>query len=211
LNLDITRFGQAAPAGVRRFTISNVSLGGQNQTLQPVREFFAPAEFLEMSDNEKLSRPSFEAMTAGVNMATNEFAFTTEPTDWLEVEAIEYETWIVDDADKPPRASRPETPNQRYVLTKELLGKQARFGAAGNSELRRTGRAKYRTGRVAAEITKEGWSIVERAELKVQAVPGMEGAKATNYAEAAQALRKLQRTDPARAAGLKILRLSELS
>ena len=31
-----------------------------------------------------------------------------------------------------------------YRLSAELLGKQARYGAAGNSEVRRTGKAKYR-------------------------------------------------------------------
>ncbi|MCM3874150.1 MAG: hypothetical protein ND895_25970, partial [Pyrinomonadaceae bacterium] len=66
LNLEITRFGQAAPAGARQFRISSVSLGGENQTTETVKEFFAPAEYFEMSDDEKLSRPSFEAMTAGV-------------------------------------------------------------------------------------------------------------------------------------------------
>jgi hypothetical protein len=65
LDLDISRFGQAAPAGARRFTISSISLGGQNQTVRPLRDFFAPAQFFDMSDDEKLSRPSFEPMPAG--------------------------------------------------------------------------------------------------------------------------------------------------
>ena len=75
LDLDISRFGQAAPAGARRFTISSVSLGGQSQTTEPVKEFFAPAQFFEMSDDEKLSRPSFEPMAAGVSIGSEEFAF----------------------------------------------------------------------------------------------------------------------------------------
>ena len=66
LDLDISRFGQAAPAGARRFTISSVSLGGQSPRTESVKEFFAPAQFFEMSDDEKLSRPSFEAMAAGM-------------------------------------------------------------------------------------------------------------------------------------------------
>ena len=78
LNLDISRFGQAAPAGARRFTISSVSLGGQNQTTRPVKDFFAPAQFFEMSDDEKLSRPSFEPMAAGVSIGSDEFAFSAE-------------------------------------------------------------------------------------------------------------------------------------
>ena len=80
LNMDISRFGQAAPAGARRFTISSVSLGGQSPTTQSVPDFFAPAQFFEMSDDEKLSRPSFEPMPAGVSIGSDEFVFTTIPT-----------------------------------------------------------------------------------------------------------------------------------
>src|SRR6185295_18208388 len=65
LNLDISTFGQAAPAGARRFTIG-VSLGAQNQTPQTIKDFFAPAQFFKMTDDEKLSRPSFELMDSGV-------------------------------------------------------------------------------------------------------------------------------------------------
>ena len=109
LDLDISRFGQAAPAGARRFTISSVSLGGQGQTTQPVKEFFAPAQFFEMSDDEKLSRPSFEPMAAGVSMGSEEFAFTADANDWLEVEAIEFETIIMNKEKKriaPQRSER---------------------------------------------------------------------------------------------------------
>ena len=206
LNMDISRFGQAAPAGARRFTITSVRLGGQNQTTRSVKEFFAPAQFFEMSDDEKLSRPSFEPMAAGVGIGSDEIAFTADANDWLEVQAIEFETIIVD---KQRRESRHSDPKNLYKLTPVLLGKQARFGAAGNSDLRRTGKAKYRTTMDKHRIEKEGWSIVATDDLTVQAVTGIE-AGPTIYSEAAQALRKLKQENPAKAAGLTILRLSEL-
>lgn len=205
LNLDISRFGQAAPAGARHFTISSVSLGGQNQTIQSVTEFFAPAQFLEMSDDEKLSRPSFEPMAAGVSIGSDKFDFNAD--DCLEVGAIEFETWIVDKEKTEPRGGRPE---DLYPLRPELLVKQARFGAAGNSDIRRTGKAKYRTTMGKHRIEKEGWSIVATDDLTVQPTPGNETGKPTIFSEAVQALHKLRRENPAKAAGLKILRLSEV-
>ena len=48
-------------------------------------------------------------------------------------------------------------------------------------------------------------------ELTVEPLPGIEGDKPVIYSEAAEALRKLKQHDPAKAAGLKIVRLSELS
>jgi len=45
----------------------------------------------------------------------------------------------------------------------------------------------------------------------MEPLPGIEGGKPVIYSDAAEALRKLKQRDPARAAGLKIMRLSELS
>src|SRR6185295_2996602 len=95
LNLDISTFGQAAPAGARSFSIG-VSLGGQSQTPQTIPDFFAPAQFFKMTDDEKLSRPSFEMMAAGVGFGSNDVGFTAVVSDRLEVKAIEFETWIVE-------------------------------------------------------------------------------------------------------------------
>ena len=96
LNMEISRFGQAAPAGERRFAITGVSVGDDEQVGRMVRDFFAPAQFLELTDDEKLSRPSFEPMDAGVTFLSEAIVFTTDTRDWLEAEAIEFETWILD-------------------------------------------------------------------------------------------------------------------
>jgi hypothetical protein len=208
LNLDISRFGQSTPAGDRHFSITNVFLGDLMQNPQPVKEFFAPAQFFEMSDDEKLSRPSFEPMTAGVGFTSGGFAFTTDTNDWLEVGAIQFETVIVD---KQNNQTQHSGPKNLYTLSTNLLDKQARFGAAGSSDIRRSGKAKYRTTKDKYKIAKEGWSIVSNDNMTVQPVSGIEEGKTASYSEAAQALRKLKQQNPAQAAGLNILRLSELS
>ena len=163
-----------------------------------------------MTDDEKLSRPSFEQMAAGVSLASSDFTFTTVTSDWLEAAAIEFETLILDEHMKP-RPRSPGAPETFYKLSHERLGEQSRFGAAGLSELRRTGKNKYRTSRVAHTFSKEGWSIVATDDLTVQPVAGIAAGQPTNYSQAAEALRQLKQVDPAKAASLKILRLSELS
>ncbi len=208
LDIDISRFGQAAPAGARRFTISGVSLSGQGQTTEPVKEFFAPAQFFEMSDDEKLSRPSFEPMAAGMSIGSEEFAFTSDDNDWLEVEAIKFETLIMNKEKKETRRSDPE---HLYRLSAELFGKQARFGAAGAAAIRHSGKAKYRSVVGKHRIAKEGWSIVATDSLTVEPVPGITEEKPVIYSEALQALRELKLQNPAKAAGLKIMRLSEIA
>src|SRR6185369_6589162 len=57
LNVDISRFGQTPPAGATRFSISNINLAGSDEHFNTVRDFFARAQFFEMTDDEKLSAP----------------------------------------------------------------------------------------------------------------------------------------------------------
>src|SRR5213078_464312 len=133
LNMDISRFGQAAPAGARRFTITGANLGGQDQTSLPVRDFFAPAQFIELTDDQKLSRPSFETMDAGISFGSDALSFTSDTTDWLEVKTIEFETWILDSETGEARRSEAEKPQPQqpplfYQLSRTLLLQQARFG-----------------------------------------------------------------------------------
>jgi hypothetical protein len=206
LNLDISRFGEGAPAGAHRFTITSATIGGDGRTTQPVKDFFAPAQFLNMSDDEKLSRPSFEPMTAGVSFGSDEFAIADDSGDWLEVPSIDFETIVMD---KQANTSRPSSMDGPYQLSVVNLGTQARFGAAGASDLRHTGRAKYRTTAGKYQIAREGWSIVATADLAVQPLPGAEARTPVSYSEAAQALQTLEQTQQARGS-LQILRLSEV-
>jgi hypothetical protein len=165
-----------------------------------------------MTDDQKLSRPSFESMPAGVAFTSNDVSFTDVSTDWLEVPAIQFETLFVGVQQNLPPPGQPHDPKNLYTLSPLLLDKQARFGAAASSDIRRSGRAKFRTATIAKhKIAKEGWRIVSTEDLTVQSVPGIDDDKPANYSEAVQALRKLKQENPAQAAGLKILRMSEVS
>ena len=158
-----------------------------------------------MSDDEKLSRPSFEPMAAGVSIGSEEFAFSANADDWLEVKAIEFETWIVDpNGDTRPSPPPGPTPPKRYRLTPILLGAQARFGAAGSSALRRTGKARYRSTTDKYQVARDGWAVASTDDLTVQTTP-------TSYSEAVEALTTLRQQQPGKAGALTIVRRSELS
>ena len=104
-------------------------------------------------------------------------------------------------AELPP----PHAPGQKifYELSHALFFQQSRFGAAGSSEIRRSGKAKYRVATAGKyQVSKEGWSIVGD-DLSELAPP-------SNYSEAAQTLEKTIRRTPALAGRLQIVRLSEL-
>ena len=66
LLLTLDKVGHQKPADVNRIEITAAQSGETTHDRAPVLEAFAPAQFQEMSDAEKLSRPSFEKLPSGV-------------------------------------------------------------------------------------------------------------------------------------------------
>lgn len=211
LNFDISKFGPTAPSGLRRFSITKIIVGSTQQTLDSERDFFAPAQFIEMSDDKKLSRPSFEKMDAGVTFGSTVFEIPDDEEDRIHVNAIQFETFIIDKETNEPRPADPVDKGKTlfYQLNGTSFIKQARFGAAGSSDLRRMGAARYRTVIGKHKIAKEGWTITEE-DLTVRPLAPVVAGKTLSYSEAEQALNKLRQQDPARAENLKIIRPSDL-
>ena len=67
LTRDVDRIGSGVPVGERRFTITQTVLGPVPQSTTNVVEMFAPGQFFDMSDDDRLAAPSFEPMNAGVS------------------------------------------------------------------------------------------------------------------------------------------------
>ena len=70
LDRTLTKFGSSTPPAPVKFTVDEVKVGTQIAVAAPIRDFFAAAQFEELTDQEKLSRPSFELMQAGVEVAS---------------------------------------------------------------------------------------------------------------------------------------------
>ena len=68
LDVTIQKFGTHVPKDVDLFHISSVTSGATNLPNEPVKEKFAPANFFELKDNEKLSRRSFEDNVSGFKL-----------------------------------------------------------------------------------------------------------------------------------------------
>ncbi len=68
LDRTVTRFGNAPTPAPVQFNVDRVKVSGTESPHQGVTDFFAAAQSQELSDAEKLSRPSFEPMTAGVEV-----------------------------------------------------------------------------------------------------------------------------------------------
>ncbi len=66
LHVAIQRFGTRTPSAGSVFTLADVKLGSGPAAVTNTREQFAPAQFFDLSDAEKLSRPSFADYDAGI-------------------------------------------------------------------------------------------------------------------------------------------------
>jgi hypothetical protein len=128
----ITRFGQTQPpGGADRFTVAEVVASGKRAQWSSVEDFFAPALFEELSDDEKLSRPSFERMAAGFAMADDAVNHGAGIGT-----IVDYETKIVDSAFET-RQVRPYRPTAVVQLS------SLQRASAAQAPLRHSGVRKF--------------------------------------------------------------------
>jgi hypothetical protein len=112
LDQTITKFGQGTPSGPNEFMVTSVTLGAAPATFTAVTDYFAAAQFEDLSDADKLSRPGYELMTSGVSLATaavRESAELTAP--------LTYDTTLVVNG-----VVQPAPPAFRPTLSAQLLG-----------------------------------------------------------------------------------------
>ena len=142
LNRAISKVGNAPlTGGATTVTLAAKGIGATPLpiTATAVREPFALAQYQEMSDDEKLARPSFEALDAGLQFGVEALAYEYEA---LLDSAIAYETLLID----PTRP--PEPAAAAYVMPQSVLDAVVSLGAAGQAAFRR--RDRYRDVELAA-------------------------------------------------------------
>lgn len=163
---DLDVFGGAPIAGTRRFTLVG-SLGGpppaagSPPVTRPARDLFAPAQFFELSDEDKLASPSFEEMDSGIVFTSN--AVLTEESRALRANApLVYHTFLLDE--NGLMSSAPDyTPNEHRVR------QQALFAAVAKRSLRTMGLGRFRNEDAvpAVKVVRPGWRIASVEDLQV--------------------------------------------
>ncbi len=93
LDKTIDRFGQQRPADARRFSIKKAYSGAYEFKKTDAKEDFAPAQFEDMTDAQKLSRKSFEKMPAGIVISDTGNSLQSSH---VVRRKVEYESIIID-------------------------------------------------------------------------------------------------------------------
>lgn len=151
----IDTFGNARPGDYRQFRIEHAGGGfakaGRDET---VRDHFAPAQFLELSDSERLERESFERLPAGRALGPTR-AHVPEGSDFTTATrrtTLDYETSVVDEMEDNYRTplfelgelagARPEV--ARLGLPPREVRAQLEIGSVATAPSRTDGGAAYR-------------------------------------------------------------------
>jgi Family of unknown function (DUF6603) len=202
LEVEIAKFGDAKPADANRFNITGFSVNESSVHFDRVRDFFAPAQFLNLSDDEKLTAPSFEPMVAGVSAGDDSFIFTGDPEDIISDDAIVFETIILDKANDTKSKSA-----NTFSINPALLINQIFFGAAARSDVRLTGTARYSPALSKNSLANKGWTVASTQDGSPQAAPGLDAGQVVSYSESFQALEKMKQENPAKAKMLMLIRV----
>jgi hypothetical protein len=70
LERTLERFGDNVPTGARLFRVASATIGGRAAAVDGIDDLFAPGQFRALSEEQKLSLPSFESMRAGATIGT---------------------------------------------------------------------------------------------------------------------------------------------
>jgi hypothetical protein len=149
---DVDLLGGAPVSGTRRFSLS-ATLNGAELQAAAVREQFAPSQYFDLTDDEKLTGPSFEEMDAGIAAGDIAIAFAAGE---IVAAPLEYESIVIDAPDQAPPA------DTRFRLDAGALQLLAETGAAARAPVRRVGKARFRDAAAAPAVTIHApeWRIV---------------------------------------------------
>jgi hypothetical protein len=155
-------FGSVPPKDYDQFAIIDaVGLDLAGTTTQ----YFAPAQFRQMSDAEKLASPSFERMVSGARLAPEAAIVFGHVQDT----PLDYEQSVILDVDQPAS----ERIEERYTPAGAAVAALAEHGPAGTAVVRKQGRKRFAPSApgpavadpVFALATRDGLTRVEPEEL----------------------------------------------
>ena len=201
LGMNIARVGGAPLAGASNFSITGFRIGGSMVPRESVQDDFAPAEFLDMSDDDKLAQPSFERHDAGVRLTSGPTMIKCgSPVS----KDITYETFFIDEPGGEPR-SEPGTPVHKWLLSdlQAVLG----TGSAARATMMRAGNRRYTAPGNPIRVAEPAFVLVDADTL---ASTGIGPASGATYSDVRALLNQELNRVPAQQGHLQIVGTHEM-
>lgn len=205
LDLRLEKFGNTDPGSDTLFRLRQLRLGvGQSaETIdltgaQTTREHFAPAQFLDMDDAEKLSSPSFEEMAAGFSGIDG--GGLQAPAQERREKDLSMVTLVVGAPPPPVDAPLAVSPTDAILAGTDVSG-------AARARAERGGRGRYASGSLGLGVPRGGYVLALADDLtevpaaglpdrEIAPIPELSGANATTRAGLRQALAAHERRAP---------------
>lgn len=188
LSLKIDKFGEREPEGARKFTIQLLGRDGAPLVATSVRNHFAPAQFVNLSDEQKLSVASYELFDSGLSFEGLDEVMCSQLMSFTEVE---YETKIVDVPTVAPTAkpTRIKEHENNFV-----------FGLKNNAIVNSTFGKKAAPVKAVSPPLRERFTIVDKADLTTY-----KNTHAWSETEALQQLQEIEKSVPRKKGALMVL------
>jgi uncharacterized protein DUF6603 len=153
LETTITHFGASDPGNHRRFAIDSVKLGTKTVDRgTTIREQFAPGQFFNLTEEQKLAGPEFEPLPAGLTgIGTGAITWGTAVPA-----SFDYETVVID-AIQPAPVRQPKT--QKYTPRDQVVLNLAAASAAGRAPTRRDNPAEFAGKAKGIAVEDASWTI----------------------------------------------------
>lgn len=193
LERDISRFANVPPADFHRFAIESVRVGTQIHPHVSTYDAFAPAQFANMTEDERLQAPGFDQMPAGAKLVNKEAVAGPERSVTLQFETVML------------GGTAPVAP---YIPASDTVARLAEIGAAAMARSRRMGRTKYTSdSRTPIRVRDPEFVLVTRDGLTTpRGAPATDG----SYSSAREAMAAFKRLYPRVAPNVQIARREEV-
>ncbi|HEU4478475.1 MAG TPA: DUF6603 domain-containing protein, partial [Pyrinomonadaceae bacterium] len=197
----IQKFGNKKPAGDNKFKLTNANSNGSPipADFQGVREQFAPGNFSELSDSDKLSRRSFEKLPSGFRLTGTSNLLTTLPV----VRTVAYELSYL--------RKKSLILSGIFELAIHAYDRLVRSSAVRQSTLSHQQNRRSLNAPLEVELPKEGFAIASAADLKSHVKDGDGAVVFATQAEAYQRQQELIAMDPALVGQIQVVSHFELN
>jgi hypothetical protein len=198
LDLSITKYGNATPSDGTEFSIQQVQINAQTESITTIPGEFAAGQFTTLSDSAKLSTPSFEPYDAGVTIGS-----TAVESGQDEPRTVTYQEFYI-----YARASFSQF-SRFYQMPAAIHAALSAQGAGWTSPLKNTGLSKYSAGPqpTAVTITDPPYVVANVSDLSIRS--DISSAAGTTYYEAQAAVQSYVAANPGATGTLQIVPVYE--
>lgn len=193
LGLKLDKFSEKKLVGPSKFRIELTGADGKQLASTPVKNHFAPAQFFQRSDEEKISASSYQLFESGAGFEGLDAILLDA---WSSINIL-YESKIIDD---PALVQQPTIPGGKKETLADFVHGLGNNAVANSIIGARQGRNRSST------VIDEQFVVVLQDSLSVH-----ENFAPTSEAEAQQLLKNFLRNNPRERGKLTVLPMSEVT